>query len=182
MPESLVRHKGLLFAGSSLLLIASSSLPAFQKSVPAPPEGQQIFSKTCAPCHGDKGVGGEVYEKPLRGDKSLPVLTAYIFDNMPPNKAKRLSKKDAASVASYVYNAFYSPIAQERNRPARVALSRLTVAQFKTTLTLQLSSAFGFFASSTASTLKTNEATRLKTEPTSILTKIHRLSRSFLSL
>ncbi|MBC8101813.1 MAG: DUF1592 domain-containing protein, partial [Cytophagales bacterium] len=38
---------------------------------------------------------------------------------------------DARMAAAYIHDAFYSPVAQERNRPARVALSRLTVRQLK---------------------------------------------------
>src|SRR5205823_3966436 len=38
---------------------------------------------------------------------------------------------DAEKVATYVYDAFYSKIAQARNQPARVELSRLTVRQYR---------------------------------------------------
>jgi hypothetical protein len=57
-----------------------------------------------------------------------------------------------------------------------------TVAQFITTLTEQLSTASGFFASSIASTDNTKAAIKLPIAPTSILVKIHRLSRLLVSL
>ena len=53
---------------------------------------------------------------------------------MPPG-AKKCSAADAPKVAAYIHDAFYSPLAQERNRPARVALSRLTVRQLKNAVT-----------------------------------------------
>ena len=49
---------------------------------------------------------------------------------MPPGP-KKCPTPEAEPVATYLYNNFYSPIAQERNRPARVTLARLTVRQFR---------------------------------------------------
>lgn len=49
---------------------------------------------------------------------------------MPPG-AKKTPVSEAKLVAGFIHNEFYSPLAQERNRPARLTLSRLTVKQFK---------------------------------------------------
>jgi hypothetical protein len=49
---------------------------------------------------------------------------------MPPGPRK-CSAADSKLVADYIFNAFYSPLAQARSRPARVALSRLTVRQYR---------------------------------------------------
>lgn len=57
-------------------------------------------------------------------------LSKYIAQTMPPGP-KKCSKEEAQKVAAYIYDAFYSPVAQARNAPARVALSRLTVRQFR---------------------------------------------------
>ena len=38
---------------------------------------------------------------------------------------------DAQRVAQYMYDAFYSPVAQARNQPARIELARLTVRQYR---------------------------------------------------
>ncbi|AIE85666.1 hypothetical protein OP10G_2298 [Fimbriimonas ginsengisoli Gsoil 348] len=97
---------------------------------PKPIDGAKIFEQQCAPCHGDKGQGGKGFSKPLVGNRSLAELTKFISQSMPPGP-KKCPAPDAAKVAAYIYKTFYSPLAQERNRPARVTLSRLTVRQFR---------------------------------------------------
>ena len=49
---------------------------------------------------------------------------------MPPGKV-HVSGVDAKRLGAFVYDSFYSPLAQERNRPARVSLQRLTVKQYR---------------------------------------------------
>ncbi len=94
--------------------------------------GAAIFQRLCASCHGDsgQGVAGE-YPRPLVGDKSLEKLTRLIERTMPDDDPKQCVGEDAAVVARYVHDAFYSPIAQARNRTARVELARLTVGQHR---------------------------------------------------
>jgi mono/diheme cytochrome c family protein len=99
---------------------------------PANP-GALVFQKQCAGCHGAKGEGTAVYTRPLTGDLSVDQLAKYISQNMPPS-GKKCSVPDSQKVAAYIHEAFYSPIAQERIRPARVSLSRLTVAQYRNAL------------------------------------------------
>jgi hypothetical protein len=48
---------------------------------------------------------------------------------MPPGKP--VANSQASLIAAYMHGDFYSPVAQERNRPARLALTRLTVKQLR---------------------------------------------------
>ncbi len=93
--------------------------------------GQQVYAQQCAGCHGAKGEGSKAYKKPLMGDKSIGQLARYISQAMPPGPGKKCSVPDSEKVSAYLHAEFYSPLAQARNRPARVELSRLTVKQFR---------------------------------------------------
>ncbi len=92
--------------------------------------GQAIFRQQCAACHGAEGQGTKVYTRPLTGTRTPGELVRYISTTMPPGP-RHASLAEAQKVAPYIYDAFYSPIAQARSGPARVALSRLTVRQFR---------------------------------------------------
>ena len=92
--------------------------------------GEKVFSQQCAPCHGAKGEGTAAYPRALAGNQSVGQLTKYIANAMPPG-ARHLPLADARKVAPFLFDAFYSPLAQERNRPARISLSRLTVPQLR---------------------------------------------------
>lgn len=92
--------------------------------------GEQIFRGQCAACHGAKGQGTKLYQKPLIGSQSVGQLAKYIAQSMPPGP-KKCAAKDAPKVAAYIYDAFYSSLAQARNRPARIELSHLTVRQYR---------------------------------------------------
>ena len=50
---------------------------------------------------------------------------------MPEDDPGTCTGDNADAVAAYIYDAFYSKTAQERNRPARVELARLTVRQYR---------------------------------------------------
>ena len=115
----------LLLPCGGLLLSAHAVQNSGQRT------GEQIFKNTCAPCHGAKGQGGKQYPKPLTGTRSVGQLATFIKKSMPPGDRKKLPAADAQKVAAYIHDAFYSPIAQARNRPARVELSRLTVRQYQ---------------------------------------------------
>ncbi len=97
--------------------------------------GDQVYAQRCASCHGAKGEGGKGYKRPLVGDLSVGELARFIKEEMPPEPMPKLPADDARSVADYIYGAFYSPIAQERNKPARIELSRLTVRQYRNAVT-----------------------------------------------
>jgi cytochrome c553 len=119
----------------SLLMVAlisaigASSLPADDS------RGAKIYAEKCASCHGAEGEGvKDKYAQPLIGDRSLAELTEYVAETMPEDKPGTCTGEDAQQVSAYLYDAFYSPIAQARNRPARIDLSRLTVRQHRLAL------------------------------------------------
>jgi cytochrome c len=92
--------------------------------------GQKIFQAKCAGCHGRQGEGTPKHKRRLEGDKSVSQLADLVAKTMPEDDPGSLSSGEAAAVAAYVHDTFYSPIARERNRPARVELARLTVRQY----------------------------------------------------
>lgn len=126
----------------SLVLAVTFSLPFAgvigappkSKTAKAPRTGEQIYRLKCASCHGAKGEGTKFYQKPLAGQQSVVQLTRFIGQSMPPGP-KPCGTEESKRVAGYIYDAFYSPIAQSRNRPARVELARLTVRQYQNALT-----------------------------------------------
>lgn len=111
---------GLLFVGLSISPVAA-----------APLTGEQIWRKQCASCHGISGEGAKAYPRALVGEKPIPQLAKVIARTMPEDKPGTLSGEDADRVATFVHDAFYSLAARERNKPPRVELSRLTIAQYR---------------------------------------------------
>ncbi|MDX1935214.1 MAG: DUF1592 domain-containing protein [Capsulimonadales bacterium] len=92
--------------------------------------GERVYRQQCASCHGDRGQGGPGYAAPLTGTRTVSELAKYIATSMPPGP-KHCPPAEAKKVAAFIHERFYSPVAQERNRPATIALSRLTVKQFR---------------------------------------------------
>jgi cytochrome c553 len=116
------------------LVAAIASLVAMTASAvaDAPTTGREVFASQCARCHGEQGQGTEEFHpEPLVGDHSVAQLAALIAESMPQDSDEKCAPEDAANVAAYIYEAFYSPEAQVRNKPARVELSRLTVRQYQ---------------------------------------------------
>src|SRR4051812_30094322 len=94
--------------------------------------GQQIYAEMCAKCHGKNGEGSdEEYPERLQGELSVGELARLIDKTMPYQHPEKINAEESLLVSTYIHDAFYSPIAQERNRPARVELSRLTVRQYQ---------------------------------------------------
>jgi hypothetical protein len=94
--------------------------------------GEQVFRKQCASCHGSSGEGtAENYPRPLVGERSVAQLTRLIARTMPQDDPGTCTGADAERVAAYIYDAFYSKTARERNRPPRIELARLTVHQYQ---------------------------------------------------
>jgi mono/diheme cytochrome c family protein len=93
--------------------------------------GLRVYQQQCAACHGANGEGvkGE-YDKPLIGDRSIGQLAELIAETMPADDPDACVGEDAAAVAAYIHEAFYSLTARARNQPARIELSRLTVRQY----------------------------------------------------
>lgn len=94
--------------------------------------GKALFAEHCASCHGDKGQGiNDAYAQPLTGDRSIKELSHYLHTSMPDGSPEDVQGDDAAAVAAYIYDAFYSPIAQVRVAPPQVLFSRLTARQMQ---------------------------------------------------
>lgn len=120
------------------LLVFAACLPGrpIRSAAAAEPRtGQQIYQQSCARCHGEKGEGVRTeHAKPLVGDRSLAELIQVVAKTMPENDPGSLGRDEAKTVTEFVYEAFYSAVAQARNLPARVDLSRLTVGQYRNAL------------------------------------------------
>lgn len=94
--------------------------------------GQQIYAEMCAKCHGKSGEGSEEeYPQRLLGELSVGELAGLIDKTMPYEHPENIGPDESLLVSAYIHDAFYSPLAQERNRPARIELSRLTVRQYQ---------------------------------------------------
>jgi hypothetical protein len=95
--------------------------------------GLAVYREHCGRCHGDTGIGTPDVPEPLVGDRSVNQLAAYIHETMPEDDPSMVTGDAARQVAEYIHGAFYSAVARDRNRPARVELSRLTVRQYQNT-------------------------------------------------
>ncbi len=94
--------------------------------------GGQLYQQKCASCHGAAGEGvPDKRAEPLTGERSVAELAKYIDENMPEDDPDAVDAAGAAAVAAYIHEAFYSPLAQARIRPARIELARLTVRQYQ---------------------------------------------------
>jgi len=97
-------------------------------------KGEAIYVSQCASCHGKAGEGSEDYPHALLGDKSTRQLSSYITKYMPEDDPDLCVGEDADAVALYIHETFYSSVAQVRNKPPRIELSRLTVRQHENAL------------------------------------------------
>lgn len=116
------------------LALIHGLLPA---SAPAPGAhpGKVIYDKLCLECHGDKGQGVEgKYDESLIGNRTLEALARKIEKTMPEENVGACVGEDAKQVAAYIYDAFYSVTAQARNNPPAKDLTRLTIAQYRTSV------------------------------------------------
>lgn len=97
--------------------------------------GRDIYRQQCASCHGPSGEGVKgKFEGALQGDRTLESLTRYIDRAMPDEDPDLCVGDDAAAVARYIYDAFYSREARIRNQQPRVELVRLTNRQYVNTV------------------------------------------------
>jgi len=111
-----------------LLAAFSTALPA--RSAPRARNGAEIYRADCARCHGPSGEGvADKHDEPLYGDRSVKSLARLIARTMPEDCDEKSSPAEAEKVATYIYDAFYSPAARARMTPARVQLARLTIRQ-----------------------------------------------------
>jgi mono/diheme cytochrome c family protein len=119
---------GLALAAAALVAVSCSVAPSRPVALAT---GEKIYRQKCADCHGATGQGvPDEYADALTGDWSLPRLTRYVATTMPDDKPGSLSRAEADAVSTYIYDQFYSPAAQARLRPARVALAHLTNRQY----------------------------------------------------
>lgn len=117
---------------STLLTAALVTVLAASAAFADEPTGEQIYREKCASCHGENGEGTEdSYPEPLVGDRPLSDLTRVIVETMPEGEPELCVGEEAAKVAAYINDAFYSKAAQARNEPVRVELSHLTVRQYQ---------------------------------------------------
>jgi cytochrome c553 len=114
---------------ASLCLAAAGLVPAARA---ADHPGRAIYLAHCARCHGVDGRGTTDLPDPLAGDLSVNQLAALVDETMPEDDPTQVTGDAARQVAEYMHEAFYSAVARDRNRPARVELSRLTVRQHRT--------------------------------------------------
>lgn len=131
---SIINHtKNLrLFGLFAALFVGGANASSFGEDNVA---GQRIYEQHCANCHGKQGEGVEDKQpEPLVGDRSMQDLIEVIIETMPEENPDQIVGDEAKAVAEYIYDAFYSPVAQARNKPPRVELSRLTVRQYQNTI------------------------------------------------
>ena len=97
-------------------------------------QGRAVYSAKCAKCHGrdGQGVKGKTVE-PLGGESAIEELAALITETMPEDDPETCMGEEAKSVARFLFHAFYSNEAKERNRPT-IKLARLTGPQLRQSL------------------------------------------------
>src|SRR6266850_1982521 len=126
MPVMPLRPNHLMLRTATILALLCASAVSAEKS------GEKIYAEMCAKCHGAGGEGvEEEYPERLQGELSVGELAKLIDKTMPYQHPEKVNAKESLLVSTYIHDAFYSPVAQERNRPARIELSRLTVRQYQ---------------------------------------------------
>ncbi|MEC8473322.1 MAG: DUF1588 domain-containing protein [Planctomycetota bacterium] len=94
--------------------------------------GQEIYSRQCASCHGEKGQGvNGKYESPLTGDLQIDELTDLITETMPEGNPAACQGEEAARVANYIRSSFYLESNNPTSNTVRRSLSRLTAEQLR---------------------------------------------------
>ena len=120
--------------GAVLLLFWCGGVSPLDAAEPMP-DGRAIYRQQCVKCHGKNGEGVKnKYADALHGDWSIEKLTRYIDKNMPEEAPEQCVGDDAAAVARYINDTFYSREARARNHPARIELVRLTNRQYVNTV------------------------------------------------
>ena len=76
-------RRAWLRIATALAAVVALAVPGQTKAA-LEPTGEQIFRRRCARCHGVVGEGTpDEFPHPLTGDKTVPVLAAYIAEKMP---------------------------------------------------------------------------------------------------
>jgi cytochrome c553 len=100
--------------------------------------GERVYRQKCASCHGSSGEGTEDhYPRPLIGERSVASLARLIAKTMPEDAPGDCVGEEAQNVAAYIHATFYSKDAPGRSRfrLPRIELSRLTVRQYRNSVT-----------------------------------------------
>lgn len=116
---------------SFTLIALAWSLFAPAVSGADPKAGEKLYRMHCVRCHGPTGEGTKKHPQALAGTMPIAALAKLIDKTMPEDDPDKLNAAQSADVAAYIFDAFYSPAAQARVRPARIELSRLTVGQYR---------------------------------------------------
>ena len=122
------RKKNIFFT-LFLLCIATTKDACTQEQ-----NGLILFREHCSRCHGDNGEGSDSYPDPLQGNLSVNQLVSYIDKTMPEDDPSQVTGESAKHIAETIHSSFYSLIAQDKNKKARLELSRLTVRQMRESL------------------------------------------------
>src|SRR6267142_6835167 len=126
MPVMPLRPNHLVLRTATILALLCAPAVSAEKS------GEKIYVEMCAKCHGASGEGvEEEYPERLQGELSVGELAKLIDKTMPYQHPEKIGAEESLLVSTFIHDAFYSPLAQERNRPARIELSRLTVRQYQ---------------------------------------------------
>jgi mono/diheme cytochrome c family protein len=115
-------------------LVAISCSLATAAEAPADHPGVAVYREHCQRCHGEGGAGTAEVPAPLLGDRSINQLADSIHDTMPEDDPEAVTGEAARAVSAYIHETFYSAVARDRNRPARVELARLTNRELRHTL------------------------------------------------
>ena len=140
--SAIIRHRWHCFLFTAFCNLALTNVAAVLGQSEATGEeaesvypGLAIYTSQCAHCHGEVGQGAEDgSDEPLYGNHSVKVLTGIIERTMPEEDPEACVGDEARQVAEYIYDAFYSLAARQRNGlvpTPRVTLSRLTVSQYR---------------------------------------------------
>ena len=93
--------------------------------------GRAVYESVCIGCHGVNGTGTAEVPAPIFGDRPTSDLADLVTRTMPKGSPADCTGDDARAVAEWMQQQFYSPEAQARLNPPRIAFSRLTVSQYR---------------------------------------------------
>ena len=92
-------------------------------------DGQLVYGRDCAECHGDGGIGGPFAGKPALSDKDR-VITRILLgatDGSMEAFGPSLSDRDVAAVATFIRNTWdntFGPVAEADVKRVRAALPK----------------------------------------------------------
>ncbi|MCA9061691.1 MAG: DUF1592 domain-containing protein, partial [Planctomycetaceae bacterium] len=112
-----------------VLLFVTALIP--RDSLTQAADGEAIWKKHCVSCHGSLGEGTPDVPAPLFGDRPTVELAELISRTMPEGSPEDCTGDEASAVAAWMQQNFYSAEAQARLHPPHIALSRLTVSQYR---------------------------------------------------